>query len=484
MKPTQEQSAVVEAFAQGADLTVTAVAGAGKTSTLRMLGEAVPKRRGIYLAYNAAIAREAASKFPATVDCRTAHSLAYRAVGHRYRDRLNGPRVPVWDAAERLGIRRDLRLSNVSVLSPSTQARLALDMVRQFCYSADDDLSVSHLAHVEGIDAPGENSVHRALAKTLLPFAQKAWADLQSPTGGAMKFEHDHYLKIYGLTKPVLDVDYILLDEAQDANPIVAQIFRAQSAQRVAVGDASQAIYGWRGAVDAMSDLRSVDGTAELTLTQSFRFGPAIADLANHWLEALGSPVLVRGTETIPSVVRPGITAKAILTRTNGGGVEELITALQTGRKVHLVGGEQGIKSFVRGAVDLKTKGRSTHPDLCAFTSWGAVQDYVARDSSGADLQTMVRLIDFHGADFLNDALTRTVGADIADVVISTAHRSKGLEWDSVRISSDFEPRKTSEDNKPIPPSRQDLMLRYVAVTRAKQEIDPGPLTNNKEREK
>jgi ATP-dependent exoDNAse (exonuclease V) beta subunit len=40
--------------------------------------------------------------------------------------------------------------------------------------------------------------------------------------------------------------EFLLLDEAQDANPVVEQVFLAQGeyAQLVMVGDSAQAIYG------------------------------------------------------------------------------------------------------------------------------------------------------------------------------------------------------------------------------------------------
>ncbi|MFF2510189.1 UvrD-helicase domain-containing protein [Streptomyces sp. NPDC058086] len=80
-------------------------------------------------------------------------------------------------------------------------------------------------------------------------------------------------MKVWQLTDPRIDTGYILLDEAQDTSPAVEYVLNLQRdhAQLVLVGGSAQQIYGWRGARDTMSDC---DG-AHLTLTQSFRFGPA-----------------------------------------------------------------------------------------------------------------------------------------------------------------------------------------------------------------
>lgn len=91
-RPTPEQEAAVEAFRRGDDLVLQAGAGTGKTTTLKMLGRASPWR-GRYLAFNRMIAREAQRTFPGNMTCSTAHKLAHRAVGHRFQERLDRPRM-------------------------------------------------------------------------------------------------------------------------------------------------------------------------------------------------------------------------------------------------------------------------------------------------------------------------------------------------------------------------------------------------------
>ena len=92
-RPTPEQVAAVDAFSRGDHLVPQAGTGTGKTTTLTLLGSSARQRRGCYLAFNKAIATEASSKFESNVACSTAHSLAFKAVGIRYRERLNQPRM-------------------------------------------------------------------------------------------------------------------------------------------------------------------------------------------------------------------------------------------------------------------------------------------------------------------------------------------------------------------------------------------------------
>ena len=89
---TDEQRLAVEQALTGLPLKVEAGAGTGKTTTLVAISKALVGtgrcRRGLYLAFNRAIAESAGAKLPPEVESRTAHGLAYRAVGHRYRHRL------------------------------------------------------------------------------------------------------------------------------------------------------------------------------------------------------------------------------------------------------------------------------------------------------------------------------------------------------------------------------------------------------------
>ncbi len=62
------------------------------------------------------------------------------------------------------------------------------------------------------------------------------------------------------------------------------------------------------------------------------------------------------------------------------------------------------------------------------------------------------------------------------DVTVSTAHKSKGLEWDRVRIGDDFFVPK-EKDGQVEMVEDGELKLGYVAVTRAAKELDPGPLS-------
>ncbi|MEY9490910.1 superfamily I DNA/RNA helicase [Streptomyces calvus] len=474
--PTDEQAHAADVFRAGRHLVLQAGAGTGKTSTLALLA-ATTKRRGRYLAFNKDIARDAAARFPSTVACKTAHATAYAALGHRYAHRLNSPRQPAWKTGQALGLTRPVRIGELEI-SPRTLAHTVLRTVTRFCHSADPALTRHHVPPLRRLNTPAD---HTQLTETVLPFAEKAWADLHNAEGGVVRFDHDHYLKMWALTEPRIDADFLLLDEAQDTNPVLEQVFTAQRdhAQLVMVGDSAQAIYGWRGARDVMTGFDA----PQLTLTRSFRFGPHIAEEANRWLTLADAPIRLTGTTTIPARLGALTRPDAVLCRTNIGAMTQVMTLLAAGRRVALTRGGQQLAALALAARDLKNGRRTTHPELVLFASWGELQDYAAHDPAGRDLQPFADLVDTHGPEAILAAVDQLTDEANADVTVSTAHKAKGREWPTVQIADDFPPPKDSDQHDaqgqpiPEPVSSTDARLAYVAVTRARHHLDLGGLS-------
>lgn len=397
IEPTKEQQTARELFASGRDLALVAGAGTGKTSTLILMGGAT-RKRGLYVAFNRAIADDAASRFGPNVECRTAHSLAFRAVGHHYRERLNtSARIPAKHTAQMLGITRDLDVGSRRI-KVSHQARLVMGMIRRFCYTTDRQVMARHMEGVNGLDDQAQEFV----ARTLLPYAHRAWQDICS-TAGKLRFEHDHYMKLWAMTEPVLPADFVLLDEAQDTNPVLEEVFLAQEAQRICVGDPAQQIYGWRSARDVMTGFPA----DHLHLTQSFRFGPAIATVANRWLKHAESEMQLTGhgpnTSRIDTLAHPD----AVLCRGNADAMQEVFALLELGIPVALTGGGSALHRIATAAMELKAGKRTSHPELFLFSSWGEVQEYAEQDKAGQDLKAIVQLVDTYGPDQIIAAVDR-----------------------------------------------------------------------------
>ncbi len=462
--PTPEQLVALTLFETGQSLAIEAGAGTGKTSTLILLAQST-QRRGQYLAFNKAIVNEARTKFPANVTCSTAHSLAYKATSAAKKQRLNDSRRMRSEEVARILNVDQIRFAHAGIaggpkrLASKKVAGIVLDTITQFCQSADSDVAAVHVPFVKGIDSPGDYTNNNALAAHVLPYARRAWADLMHDDG-ILPFKHDHYLKQWQLSGPRIEASFILFDEAQDANPVMVAIVAAQThAQLVWVGDSQQQIYSFTGAVNALANVPS---DQRAFLTQSFRFGPVVADVANDLLARLDAELRVVGHTPIPSTVAAVDAPDAVLCRTNATAVRSVMEVMGRGLIPYLVGGGEQVVRFARAAADLMRGMSTEHPDLACFNSWGEVKLYVEEDEQGNELELLVKLIEDFGVDTIIDVLGDMADERDADVVVSTAHKSKGREWDTVQIAGDF----------PDDPQGEELRLLYVAVTRAKLVLD------------
>lgn len=469
LRPNDEQREIMNAVSDGNDTIAIAGAGTGKTSTMELIARAIPKTRILYLAFNKAAQLDAADRMPSNVTCKTSHALAYGPVGRTYASRLNQGRVPSWKLAQQMGY-NSVNLSQSERMPAAKVASMVRRTVDRFCHSADPQIEPYH---VPWLSALGDDE-NTALRQIVRPLAAEAWDDvLQS--NGKFPFTFDSYLKIYQLGEPRLPYDLIVLDEAQDTNPCVADIVLRQKgkSQLVMVGDPQQAIYEWRGAVDAMQKF-AYDKL--LMLTGSYRFGQAVADEANLWLEALGSDLRLKGYKKLTSVVQDEAVENpsAILCRGNAGAIVEAMTALDQGKSVAIVGGGGPIAALARAAAQLMSGAVTDHPDLIAFKNWAEVRQYVKEEREDAgSLAPLVRLVDNQGVEAILAMCNALVDEQRGkpEIVVSTAHKAKGREWDRVQISGDFMPPKRDEELRP-----DEGRLAYVTVTRAKQVLGRGSL--------
>ncbi|MBL8872652.1 MAG: ATP-dependent helicase [Planctomycetaceae bacterium] len=288
---------------------------------------------------------------------------------------------------------------------------------------------------------------------------------------GKLPLGHDGYVKLWALSRPRLQFDFLLIDEAQDTNDVVLAVLEDQQCQVVYVGDKYQQIYEWRGAVNALEKIMT---PRSCHLQRSFRFGPRIAMVANQLLDKLKSSKRIVGSSGKGSILNKIDLPDVLIGRTNAGILTTVADFRERGVKVFVEGGIDELKRLVRAVFELEEHGSCNAPEFFGFHSWDEVVRYSETDA-GKDLVSFVSLVNSLGKKRLWRIICSCEqSADSAQVTVSTAHRSKGREWDRVRLLNDFVTPEIDESGNIKPLSDEDHRVLYVAVTRAKRELDLG----------
>lgn len=445
MKLTEEQAEIVGTDA--GTLVVDAFAGSGKTSTLVAYARARPGRTFTYLAFNKAIKEDAQRRFPPNVRCVTTHGLAYRDFGVPYQHKLGQPRETV--------ISREFQCSY-------RLAKAAMDAVGNFLCSADKEILPVHAT--SGMADPD----------AAFGVAREIWRRMRDAGDAVVQMPHDGYLKLYQLSDPEIRSDIILVDEAQDSNPAVLDVVARQGAAKIYVGDENQSIYSFRKAVNALA---KIDADRRLVLTSSFRFGPGIAALATLLLcDWKGETRMIEGlgrhkTRFEVDEGRP----HAVIGRTNSGLFDAAVDVLMAGKPFGYVGGIQGYRmDMIRNAYNLSVGERVSDPFLASFRGFAEMEEY-AEAVEDKELKMLVKVIDEyeHDVPVLIDRLKSKAVAELSgeEIALTTAHKSKGLEFESVRLLDDFTDLKVDIGKGGVEraPSIEDINLLYVAATRAER---------------
>lgn len=457
---TPQMQALVEAPLVPGVTRVTGYAGAAKTSTLIARARRLPaNKRFLYVAFTKSAQMDAAARFgKGNTLCRTANSLAFEAIGHKYAAKLREPRL--LDVLQALGLDDNWHL-----------ARMVMDTIRYWCSSADPEFP----SVAQSLQGPVFGTMdYLTHAATM---ARKVWDSMCDPND-EMPMSHEGYLKLYQLGRFRLGYDGISLDEAQDTNPVTWDILCRQDVPLEVIGDPYQSIFVFRGAINAMSQISPV---RDFLLSQSFRFGPAIAGIANSiLLNFFGEtrPVEGHGPNTIIGNID---TSKphAVIARTNAVVFHHAAAAVLAGKTLGFAGGIAAYNfDKLVDVMHLSMNNRSQirDPYIRAFPSISAYEDY-AENAEDIEAKRQLSIVATYGASIepLVSAIVSVAHKDLTtvDVTLSTAHRSKGLTLDNVLLADDF-PDLLAEDGTLLQPpdlDPQEVNLLYVAVTRARHKL-------------
>jgi superfamily I DNA/RNA helicase len=440
-KLTDEQMAII---ASTGDIRINAVAGSGKTTTIIEYAATRPSNsRILYLAFNKSVRLEATRKFEALglghVKIETAHSLAFKHIVPRHGYTIKAQGYKTHEIVDLLGLSGNGEKHTEYIIAGHINKFLTY-----FCNS--DKVKVQDLNYLDTVS----DSKAKAFVKSFYGSIEDGTRLLLAKMDkGEIEIIHDFYLKKFQLSAPALPYDHILFDEGQDASGAMLDVFLKQQAVKVIVGDMHQQIYAWRYAVNSLA---KTDFTT-LRLSASFRFPQDIARLAAgilSWKNQLYElePVSITGKG-----VDTGGSTKATIARTNLGLLLSAIAYITDNRKVKHIYFEGNIKSYTYA-----DDGASLYDVLGLFNnSHDKIRDKLVKSMKDLDeleeyiektediqLSMMVELVKEYGNEIygviksLKDLHTGDEDRGKAEMIFSTVHRAKGMEFDTVFLVDDY----------------------------------------------
>jgi len=453
--------------------------------------------RGVYLAFNKSIAAAAQRSLPSNVTARTVHSFAGAGVGMPFPTGEH-KNISSHLVAKACG---EIWLPDFPVL---TQKRWMADALRHFPQSADavpGRASVDAVLDVIGIlsEIPPDKAEHRQLIAKRREAADRLLSGhLASVWSGIVAdrrlWSFEVILKVFALSPDAVRAAFsgqrfLMVDECQDLNGVMRSICSQAAAGRVlvAVGDPWQQIYSWNGAENALDHMQG----KELYLTQSFRFGWRLADMASRLLASKPEarpPHPIRGNparetwvsmDTVSAHHFPASRGDTVICRTNAGVLSAAVMAALRGMTIHVVKGLDDLIAECESGVALReARNRDVrHPTFLQYADWTEAKIGAEED---ANLRRLVDGIESGQLAEDLETVKRAVRPEAtADLRISTAHKTKGLEFKSVILWSDFAtPEKLaaryekalaakSGRDAAVKAALEEWHVRYVAATRA-----------------
>jgi hypothetical protein len=464
---TDEQHAIHNAVLNGSDKVIIVEAGSGTGKTSITLDIAYSLQRNnltaAYLVFNQHNAEEARQLFPHNTKVSTINSMAYYFMRIHEKYRKIGQLYPSTVA-------QTLNISEKQCgLNRAAYCSLIINCVTNFCNSAESEFSKFHV--------PGNNpeTPQTELQSNIVEHSKQLFRIIRPENSTQLPLPHHVYLKAWQLNNApgIESYDLVLLDEAQDSSPVTIAILQNAKALFL-VGDENQAIYSFRGAQSALQKFKGL----RLPLSLSFRFGQEIADLANTITRHKNGYKGIKPLRGLPSL-STRITNISLgqkhtrIFRTNQDLVFSAKFLTDQMLPISIVGDMSDLAGRLLSGWALRNGEnhyKINHPLISQYSTWSKFEEYALKNEHNEISQTYRIIIenDRRTPDIIR--LLTNPGHANSKVQLVTGHRSKGLEFNDVVLSSDFD--RFLEKGPSQKNWDEEMNLLYVSVTRAMRTLD------------
>lgn len=354
-----------------------------------------------------------------------------------------------------------------------------------------------------GIAVPEMNNPFKRNNHLLTAYMSVLTKSLELVTQRTNNFDYNDmiYLPLF-LKIPFMKYDYVLVDESQDLNAAQVELIRRsvepEKGRVIFVGDQNQSIYGFRGVeMNAIEKVTNIFDAVQLPLHTCWRCPKNVVAVAQSVVPRIrASPFAKEGIATVRQedelmdllLQRDEEMTHAVLCRTNSPLIDLAIQLLDN--EIPYILSAPSLRETLHNLANQVNDATWLHSrnllnKTNKFIEWKKNsgkemgEDMIEKSDQLDSLRNIILSINGKGSFSINQVHSQIdrVFGDIDDsnankksVRLSTIHSVKGMEFDCVyMIATRLLPHPSSKGSSWQ--KQQEENLKYVAFTRAKQEL-------------
>jgi F-box protein 18 (helicase) len=452
-------------------INIVGVPGAGKTTFICELSARLKNESLLYLSFGRENTKNAMSKLPGNVSALSFHAFSKRQM--KIESKRITPRYTM------NMINNSFQKININDLSPA-QIEATTLLMEDFCMSSQGLAKLPVMLKHSRYPKMTSDELKKAVMSFNLLW-NATWAEKSN-----LPVTHDMYLKRLSMVPVKLHYKRIFIDETQDLNDaMVALVNNLASSnpniQIVRFGDPCQQIFVFRGASTEFSNSQF-----DFRLQKTHRFGSKLADFCNAIMND-------HRVGYYTNIISSNDKTEVYKTPT----INHLTSMIKNGRKITYIARYNAslfhlIKHLADKNITYSALGDSHHQEMKYYRNLyqlmqgkrfksGTFANHSYRSFYNSSVQQndrqailacqFVESIDDQGEEIFDKLEKLYVEKGKAQVLLTTIHQAKGMEFRHLVVSGDMPECFDHESKKIIATNREDLHLIYTAITRAKQSI-------------
>lgn len=484
---TEQQTASNYILNEGGNFIVSALAGAGKTT---LLCQTLNNFDGecLYVAFMRNAVTEAQKKIDKRHRAETLNTLGHQLLEKHYGKSVQVTQFKYWTITRTF--MKELKLQGEAYKLQQRQFVKLIMLVRAHLVPERDGEQVRSIGEMYGL------SVQDWMVESI-PTALTVGTE--QVEDGIWDWDDQIYMPYRLALIPEHLYDLVAIDEIQDLTPAkieLALIHQKPDGKAGGAGDRNQAVMAFSGAMhDSFDRAKTRLEAQEFPLPQTYRCGENICQEVRDTVPDIRPAKTVKHKGEVNSIKflpmkLPDSNKSVIIARNNAPLVALAMQMARYDIPVQLRA--QGLGNMMEKTLDKIVSKKGTH-----YTNYedliGAVRQYRNKEShrltnldadsgtigslheSCACLISAINVIGRAQGNIKPSAIISEINALFNaryGIVLSTAHSTKGLEWDNVYLVSpnSFSVRN-GQENVAEWERQQEVNLLYVAKTRAKQRL-------------